>query len=118
MSNTKVAQARHFVKETLARLEGDQDTVLAEKNARKALVAISGQINALTSKAFDLEEKVDNAKEELVIYKYPTKAINDRADYVSGILMAQNRLATAEAALAGNAESIEFLETVLAEFKG
>lgn len=113
MSNT-VKKGKHFVSEVLARLEGDADKVVAAKNARLAIAALTAQTAALTGSIVKQEMTVESAKEKLGDAQYPTVVIEDAQRYCDNISYYQNKLNEEEDALEDLKSSQESFETLLA----
>lgn len=97
----------NFVKEVLARITGDTDTVIAQRNQRKASAAIRSQINALESEIVDLEIVVEEKTEALKAARYPTVLIEDAAAYLESISDAKLDLEKAK-------ESLQYVKDELA----
>lgn len=116
MSNVK-----SYVKQVLAKLTGDQDKVVAEKNYRKATSAMRGQIAAMESKIVDAEEDTHTKKEALDNVKYPVKAISElygsQERYVEAIVEAQDELTQSESNLQELKDSKTYYENLLKEFE-
>jgi len=113
MSKSKVES---FVNETLARLKGDGDEVIAEKNFRKAKSAFKAQIAVQESNLVDLESLIEEREEALKAAKYPTELIKDNHSYVQGIVDAQRSLDSAIEELATAKETKASMEEVLTSF--
>ena len=107
---------KSFVKEVMARLKGDDDKVVAERNFRKANAAVRGQISSLESKKVDLEVKLDEASDELLAAKYPTSPIQDASQYVRTIAAKQSNVDRATEELEEVEESLDYFENLSAEF--
>lgn len=105
-----------FVKEVLARINGDTDKAIAEKNYRKADAAVRGQISSLESRKVDAEIAVETAKEELADAKYPTNLIGDNSDYIRNIVRKQERVDEAQAELEDVNESLDYFKALNKEF--
>lgn len=114
MSTTKTLNS--FVQQVLARLKGDDSTVLATKIARKASSAVDTQIAALKAKQVDCEDALDNAKEALEIAKYPTEMITDSKTYIQGIQAAEIVLEQAKTNLEDVNTSIKYFEDLASSF--
>lgn len=87
-----IKRMKSFVRETKARLKGDTNTVIAEKNHRKATAGIKQQIAALEASLIDAEGQVEESEEALAAAKYPTELITDSKSYLQGIKAAETRL--------------------------
>ena len=102
-----------FVKETVARLKGDDAEVLAIKNQRKADSAINGQLAALKAKLVDDESAVEDGEELLNNAIYPNTAITDNQAYVRGISKAHEALEEAKETLENTKNSIAYFENII-----
>ena len=101
-----------FITEVTARLTGDDSTVFAVKNARKAESAINSQLAAQKAAEVDAEDRVEEAKEALAAAQFPTELITSSKDYINGILRAEERLQASQVALEELQDSIKYLETL------
>ena len=109
-------EVKSFVNQVLARLKGDDDKVIAERNHRKAVSAVKGQISSLESKELDCEIAVEEAKENLNEAKYPTTLIKDASDYIARIARKQEALDEAEEKLQSVKDSLSYFKTLQTEF--
>jgi hypothetical protein len=107
---------KSYVKEFLARVAGDQDAVLAEKNYRQAASALKLQLSKLEAKRIDDEDAVETAFEKLNEAKYQTKLISDRTGYITGLKTAKDNLTKAQAELDATKEAIYFFSNIQGEF--
>ena len=106
-----VNKTKSFVKEVVAILQGDNAEATAQKVLRQADSAFKTQIASLTGDTIALEDKVEDAKENLRLAKLNHgRVISDRNDYISNLLRAKNALTSAEEALEQHTEKIAFLE--------
>jgi len=112
MENTS-KKVNSFVKQVVARLKGDDNEVVAQKVARKAMSAIEGQIAALKAQVVDDEQRVEDAQEYLDNMIYPTAVFSDNRNYCVNIVNAQSRLEDAKDALKSTQDSIDFFTTLL-----
>ena len=101
-----------FITEVTARLTGDDSTVFAVKNARKAESAINSQLAAQKAAEVDAEDRVEEAKEALAAAQFPTELITSSVDYIAGILQAEKRVQSTQVALEELQDSIKYLETL------
>lgn len=108
---------KSFVREVLARIKGDNVTVIAEKNYRKAEAAINGQIAALKAKLVEEEGHVDDAQEALDNAKYPTEPIASADSYVKNIKEKQEKFDSAKEALENVNSSLKYYEDLLKGFE-
>jgi len=100
----------NFVKETMARLQGDSDKVIATRNERKANAAIKSQLSALESAIVDAETEVEDSKEKLTAARYPTDEIKGAGSskaYLEGIATAKFKLEKAESKLSDLRDEME-----------
>lgn len=111
-----IKKGQSFAKEVLARLKGDDAKAIAEKNARKAMSAVEGQLAALKAKEVDLENTLEDAQENLGNAKYPTEMITDNQYYIRNIQKAQELLNKAEEELADVKASIVYFTDLLKSF--
>jgi hypothetical protein len=98
----------NFVKQVMAQLKGDENQVVATKNARKGDSAVQSQISALRSKLVDDESNVEDKTEALYKAKYPTALITNNNSYVTNIVYAQENLDAAKKQMDETKASIEF----------
>lgn len=112
-TKTTVAAGKLFVKEVLARIQGNEAEALANKNGRKAINALQGQISSLNYKLIQDEEALENANERLDNAIYPTTSIEDQKSYCQGILNAQEAVDAAEANLKATKDSIAVFTGIL-----
>ena len=112
MENTG-KKVNSFVKQVVARLAGDDNEVVAQKVARKAMSAIEGQVAALKAQIVDDEQRVEDAQERLDNAIYPTEVFSDNRSYCQRIANAQADLDAAAEILASTQESIEFFTKLL-----
>lgn len=101
-----------FITEVTARLTGDDSTVFAVKNSRKAESAINSQLAAQNAALVDAEDKVEEAKENLAAAQFPTELIVSSKIYIDNILLAEKELQANQTALEELQESIQYLETL------
>lgn len=111
-----IKKGTHFVAEVVARLKGDDAKAVAEKNARKAMSAVEGQLAALKAKEVDLENTVEDAQENLGNAKFPTVMIDNNQAYIKNIQKAQETLDQAEQELADVKSSITYFNELLKSF--
>lgn len=88
----KVKQGVYFAKEVIARLTKDQDKVVANKNARLAIAALTAQTAALTGSIVNQEMAVEAAEEALGNAHFPTVLIASPQAYCDNITYYQNAL--------------------------
>jgi N-methylhydantoinase B/oxoprolinase/acetone carboxylase alpha subunit len=102
---------KSFVKEVVAIIQGDNAEATGQKILRQAESAFKTQIAALNGDTIALEDKVEDAKENLRLARLNNGVvISDRNDYVRKLLEAQNALTAAEEALETHNEKLAFLE--------
>lgn len=112
MENTG-KKVNSFVKQVVARLAGDDNEVVAQKVARKAMSAMEGQVAALKAQLVDDEQRVEDAQERLDNAIYPTTMFSDNRAYCQSIANAQANLDAAKETLKETQDSIEFFKTLL-----
>lgn len=109
-------QIKSYLKETLARITGNADKVIAEKNYRKATAAIKGQLASLEATLVNAEDELETANEALNDASYPTILIGASSNYIEGLAMAQDNVDAAQDHVKDVKASIEFYKRKLAEF--
>lgn len=114
--STTVNNVLSFMKECKARLKGNTEEAMIEKNYRKASSALKGQIAALESKIVNAEDAVEEAKEKLAAAKYPEELILSSEGYIAGIKQAQALVDTAEQELKDIKLSIEYYTNIQNDF--
>jgi hypothetical protein len=112
MENTS-KKVNSFVKQVVARLKGDDNEVVAQRVARKAMSAIEGQIAALKAQVVDDEQRVEDAQEYLDNMIYPTSVFSDNRAYCQNIVNAHTQLENAQETLKATQDSIEFFTALL-----
>jgi len=112
-----MSKVKSFFKETIARITGDTNEVIAQQNYRKAVAAVKGQLASLESDKVNAEENLENAKEALQGAKYPDSKISNTDFYLSNIHEASDEVECAQSALDSIQASIKFNEALLAEFE-
>lgn len=105
-----------FVKEVMARLKGDDDKVVAERNHRLANAAVKGQLSSLDGKLVEAEVSLEKANEELKAAKYPTTLISDSSSYIRNIDAKQQKADEALEELEDIQSSIEYFNGLYKEF--
>ena len=113
---TTTAKVSNFVKQVTAQLTGDQNQVIATKNARKADSAVNGQLAALKSRQVDLEGTVEDKEELLHLAKFPKELITDNQRFIQSIKYAQEAYDNAVEALVDVKDSILYFEDLEEEF--
>lgn len=113
MSKTKM---KSFVKQFVALLSGDDDTVQAQNTFRRAEAGLKTQIHIKEGNLVDFEEALEQAKikakEALVNFGMP---ITDKTNYVSDLVAHQNKVDEAEENLEAEKDLIKFLKEKLEE---
>lgn len=109
-------KVKSFVNEVLARINGDTDKAIAQKNYRKADAAVKGQISSLESRKVDAEVALETAEEELADAKYPATLIGDNSDYIRGIVRRQEKVDEAKEELDEVNESLNYFKSLHSEF--
>jgi len=108
-------EVKSFVKEVIARLEGDDTKVVAEKNYRLANAAVKGQLSTLEGDKVKAEIKVENAEDELKRCKYPTEIIQEGSNYIRRIAANFETLESRKEDLEQIEDSIKFYTELLKE---
>lgn len=105
-----VSKTKSFVKEVVALLKGDDAEATGQKILRQADSAFKTQIASLTGDTIALEDKLEEAKENVRLARLNNgQLISDRNSYISSLLTAQNRLVEAEEALDQHLSKLAFL---------
>jgi outer membrane protein TolC len=100
----------NFIKQVVARIQGDDAKVIAAKNERKAKAAFQQQIATLRAEEVEMENNVEEALEVYENALYPSTRIGDNVTYLSNIVNAKQRLDDAQADLEATKDSISFFE--------
>lgn len=108
---------KSYVKETLARLTGDNNEVVAQKNYRKATSILNGQIAALKAKQVDAEGVLEEAEEQLKSAKFPAELITRGDSYIATLNNRKEQVAVAKQDLEDVKSSIAEAEKTLNEFE-
>lgn len=106
-----------FVKETISRLKGDDASVTAIKNFKKAEAALKSQIANLEAAVVDQESTVETCEESLLNAKFPTILISDNNSYLKNIKNSQETLDSAKEKLSSLKDSIAYFKSVLSDFQ-
>lgn len=103
-----------FKKQFVASMQGDTDSVIAEKSWRKAVSGFEVRILTLKGQMIVLKDNVYNA-ESLLQSSYINKGIeiNDNNSYVNSILVAKNNLIDAQKRLKELQVTLDFCEETL-----
>jgi hypothetical protein len=110
-----VGKMKSFVKQFIAKIEGDDATVRAEKALRQADSALKTQIATLTGDTINLEDAVEAAKEAQANARINNaEPITDREYYVQKLLGAKNDVTEAQEELDTHKAKIAFLASELA----
>lgn len=107
---------KSFIKGFVAYVTGDDSTAQAEKTLRLADAALNTHIHIIRGELIGLEQSLDDAEERAAkaIINHG-KAIEDRDDYVRGIINADNDITTAVEKLSMKQEVLQLLEEKLEE---
>lgn len=106
----------NFIKQVIAMAKGDEATVIAAKNERKAISSLKGQIASLEGKKVDAENAVEEAKEALHAAKFPTVQIADSKHYLDNIRTKKAAVDAAQEELDAIEDSIEYWTELHDEF--
>lgn len=102
---------KSFVKEVVAILKGDDAEATGQKILRQADSAFKTQIASLTGDTIGLEDKLEDAKENLRLARLNNGVvISDRNNYVRNLLNAKNALTEAEEELENHFAKLTFLQ--------
>lgn len=108
-------KVKSFVKEFVARVNGDDATARGEKALRQADSALTTQIAVMTGDTVKFEDNVENAKEELAIARVNGgDPISNRDQYVKTLISRKNELTSAEEELESHLDTLNFLKETLA----
>lgn len=106
-----VSKTKSFVKEVVAILTGDNAEATAQKILRQADSAFKTQIASLTGDTIALEDRLEEAKENLRLARLNNgKLISDRNSYIRNLLEAKNAVTSAEETLEEHNAKLEFLQ--------
>ena len=106
-----------FVNKVLGKMVSDSNgEVVANRNYRKAVAAVKGQISAFESNVVEMEEAVATAEENLENAKYPTGTIGDTGTYLRTLVSANEHLIRLKETLEDTNRSVKFYTDLLAEF--
>ena len=107
---------KSYVKEALARIQGDNAEALAQRNYRFVTSALELKISEEKHASNKLKREVEKAKEELETVKYPKVEITSEDSYLRNLKDAQNSVTLAESAVTQNEENVKFLQKTLDEY--
>lgn len=102
-----------YAKEILARLKGDTDAAIAEKNARRAKNAFNGVVSSINSEIAKAEDVLEQATEDFGNALYPTTLINDSDRFYAGVVHAEGKRKAAEKNLNRLKENLAFVQNLL-----
>ena len=106
-----VSKTKSFVKEVLAILAGDNNEATAQKILRQADSAFKTQIASLTGDTIALEDRLEDAKENLRLSRLNNGLqITDRNSYIRNLLDAKNSVTSSEEALELHNAKLDFLK--------
>lgn len=109
---SKTNEMMSYIKQFIHLAKGEDAEALAIKVQRSAKSALQTRLHNEEGNLYELEEKVEKAKENLTKARMNNLvAIEDRSSYVSNLISARNSLTQAEEAL----ENKKLLLTVLKE---
>lgn len=98
----------NFIDTVIARLKGDDATLIAKHNERKAKVAFKQQLAALEGRELIENEALEDAMTAYNGAVYPSEKIEDTTSYITGIKTAKDALDDAQELYDATVESIEF----------
>jgi hypothetical protein len=103
-------KTKSFVKEIVALLKGDDAEATGQKVLRQADSAFKTQIASLTGDTIALEDRLEDAKENLRLTRLNFGLqITDRNSYIRSLLDAKNLLTSSEEALEAHNAKLDFL---------
>jgi hypothetical protein len=103
-------KTKSFVKEIVALLKGDDAEATGQKVLRQADSAFKTQIASLTGDTIALEDRLEDAKENLRLTRLNFGLqITDRNSYIRSLLDAKNLLTSSEEALEAHIAKLDFL---------
>jgi hypothetical protein len=103
-------KTKSFVKEIVALLKGDDAEATGQKVLRQADSAFKTQIASLTGDTIALEDRLEDAKENLRLTRLNFGLqITDRNTYIRCLLDAKNLLTSSEEALEAHIAKLDFL---------
>jgi hypothetical protein len=107
-----MTQLTSFMKQIVATIQGDDAKVVAQQIFRSADAAFKTQIASLKGDTITLEDNLLTAQENLASARinHGTK-IENRNDYISKLVIAQNAVLNAETELKEHEDKIAFLES-------
>jgi len=111
-----MSKVSNYIKQTIAFLKGDENSVIAARNERKADSTLVGQIASLKYQKVQAEIELEEAKDALEKAKFPTTAIANGDDYLNSIKSAQSKVEEREGKLFDIDESINYWEALQHEF--
>lgn len=104
-------KTKSFVKEVVAILKGDDAEATAQKILRQADSAFKTQIASLTGDTIALEDRLEDAKENLRLSRLNNGLpITDRNSYIRSLLDAKNLVTSSEEALEAHIAKLDFLK--------
>jgi hypothetical protein len=107
-----------FVAQFVAFVKGDEAEVQAIKAQRSAESGLKTHIAIMEGDLQKKEDAVADAREVLAEARINSgRVINDRDDYVRGLITAKNNLVDAEEALEAHTATLNFLRSELASLK-
>ena len=118
---TKVQKGVSFIEEIVALIQGDNAEAKAQKIKRQADSALKTQIATLTGDTIVLEDKLEEAKENLRLarlnYGEEIKEIEKRTQYVQNLIKAKNAVTEAQENLNTHLETLDFITKELASLE-
>jgi hypothetical protein len=101
---------KSFVKEVVAIIQGDNAEATGQRILRQADSAFKTQIASLTGDTIALEDRLEDAKENLRLTRLNFGLqITDRNSYIRSLLDAKNLLTSSEEALEAHNAKLDFL---------
>jgi chromosome segregation ATPase len=107
-------KVKSFIKQFVAKIQGDDAEVQAQKALRSAHAALTTHVAIAKADLLSREEAVENAQENLANARINNgETISDRDAYVEQLCEAKNNLNEAESDLEAHKALIQFLEEEL-----
>jgi hypothetical protein len=88
-----------FVQETIARIKGDDNEVIALYNERRCKSTLDAQIGVEEAEIVRLEDSVTTAEEALKDAIYPKYKLEDTSSYIANIRAARKKVEKAKSDL-------------------
>ena len=110
-----MSNASKFCKTVAALIKGDDAALVAIKVEKKAKAAFKQQIAALETKILEIQEQLDDARENFKLAVHVTTPISDTQAYLQSIVTADEAQQTLEEELATIQASLDFFNKLSEE---